>query len=528
MNRFIVSLPMLWSVLACTAPALAGSDAPRFDVTVNDAPARTFFQGLVSGTDQNILIHPEVSGRVSVALKKVTLAETLEVMRDLYGYDFKSTSNGYLVMPANLQVKIFQLNYLDLQRYGVSNTKVSSGQITQGNNSSYGSQNSGTTSTAGKEGTEASSALDMSSTSVITRTDSDFWSNIELNLKTLVGVGANDKSDRSVVINRQSGVVVVRAMPNELHNVDEYLKKIADTVTRQVILEAKIVEVELNDGFQAGINWASLITNGNSSYLFGQTAPAGGFNVDPYKGTGTPITVSPGNAVTELAGNALGGAFTIAADFTDFNTFIELLGTQGDTRVLSSPRVSTLSNQKAIIKAGSDEFFVTKVTSNTVTGTSTSSSRDVELTPFFSGVALDVTPQISDNNSVILHVHPTVSEVTDQIKTLTMSGSTDVLPLALSQIRESDNIVKAKSGQLIVIGGLMRETRDNLKYGTPFISDIPLLGKLFQSQRRQSRTVELVILLRPIVVSDDEMNAAAESTAARMASRPAADTTAGK
>ncbi|MGD9841665.1 MAG: pilus (MSHA type) biogenesis protein MshL [Steroidobacteraceae bacterium] len=505
MKRLIplLSILLLLHTLTSTAstPALS-SDASefRFDVAVNDAPARAFFQGLVTGTTQNILIHPDLSGRISMTLKNVTLQETLQATRDLYGYDFKSTRSGYLILPATIQVKIYQLNYLDLQRHGVSNTRISSGQITQGNNSSYSDGGSASVGSTASEGESASSGLDMSSTSVVTRTDSDFWSNVETNLKSIVG----DQADRSVVINRQSGLVVVRAMPNELSHVGDYLQQLSSIVSRQVILEAKIVEVELSDGFQAGINWASVINNGNSNYFVGQAAPAGGFNSDPFASTGNSVTVGPGNPVTNLVTSALGGAFTLAADFSDFNTFIELLGTQGQTHVLSSPRVSTLNNQKAIIKAGSDEFFVTKVTNNTVTGTATSSTRDVELTPFFSGVALDVTPQISDDGSVILHVHPTVSEVTDQIKTLTMSGTTDVLPLALSQIRESDNIVKARSGQLVVIGGLMRESRSDNKYRTPFLSDIPLLGKLFQSRRKQSSTVELVILLRPIVVNDND------------------------
>jgi MSHA biogenesis protein MshL len=447
-----------------------------------------------------------------LTLKNVTLQETLEATRDLYGYDFRTTSNGYLILPASMQVKIFQLNYLDLQRYGVSNTRISSGQVTQGNNSNYvsGGATATASNTAASDESE-STALDKSSTSVMTRTDSDFWANVETNLKAIVG----DKAERSVVINRQSGLVVVRAMPNELRDVNEYLQKMTSIVTRQVILEAKIVEVELNEGFQAGINWATVINNGNSKYFVGQSSPPGGFNANPYANSNAPITIGPGNPITGLVTSALGSAFTIAADFSDFNAFIELLGTQGQTHVLSSPRVSTLSNQKAIIKAGTDEFFVTKVTNNTVTGTSTSSSRDVELTPFFSGVALDVTPQISEDGSVILHIHPTVSEVTDQIKTLTMSGSTDVLPLALSQIRESDNIVRARSGQLIVIGGLMRETRSDDHYRTPFLSDIPLLGKLFQSQRKLSKTVELVILLRPMVVNDNDWDKlAGDATAA--------------
>jgi len=148
--------------------------------------------------------------------------------------------------------------------------------------------------------------------------------------------------------------------------------------------------------------------------------------------------------------------------------------------VLYSPRVSTLHNQKAIIKAGSDEFFVTNVSSNTVTGTSTSVSRDVQLTPFFSGVALDVTPQIGED------------------------GTVDTIPVALSQIRESDSIVKARSGQLIVIGGLMRQSVTKQDYKTPVLGDVPGLGRLFSSERDQTDTVELVILLRPIVVNDSD------------------------
>jgi MSHA biogenesis protein MshL len=214
--------------------------------------------------------------------------------------------------------------------------------------------------------------------------------------------------------------------------------------------------------------------------------------------------VAPGNPINGFVTNTLGGAFSIAANFADFNAFIELLKLQGRTRVLSSPRVSTLHNQKAIIKAGSDEFFVTGVHSDTTTGTATTTSVDLELTPFFSGVALDVTPQISDDGRVLMHIHPSISDVTDQQKVLSVRGQTDELPLALSQVRESDSIVRARSGQLIVIGGLMRESRKRTGYKTPLLGDIPLAGRLFRSDRNQTVTTELVILLRPIVVDDGE------------------------
>jgi MSHA biogenesis protein MshL len=218
---------------------------------------------------------------------------------------------------------------------------------------------------------------------------------------------------------------------------------------------------------------------------------------------GDPITVGPGNPVREFASETVGAAFALALDIGDFNAFVELLATQGETRVLSSPRVATLNNQKAVIKAGTDEFFVTDVSSNTVTGTAATTSRDVTLTPFFSGIALDVTPQISANGEVILHIHPTVSEVTDQIKELTVSGETDALPLAFSEIRESDSIVRAKSGQIIAIGGLMRNASRQSERFTPWFGRIPGLKRVFGSTRETEVKTELVILLRPIVVVDD-------------------------
>lgn len=491
------------------AMAAAASSEPRFDVEVNEAPARVFFQGLVDGTSYNMLVHPDVAGRVSLTLKHVTIEQALEAARDLYGYDYRKTSTGFMVLPAAIQSRIYHLNYLDLQRYGVSKTRISSGQITQGSNTQYGGAAAGTANTEDQNGKPT---VDVSGTAVLTRADSDFWAAITTDLRAIVG----DKPDRSVVINAQSGLIVVRAMPSELRDVADYLQKTADTVSRQVVLEAKIVEVELNDAYQAGINWTSVIQRGASTYTFGTASPPGGFDVNQLTPAGTPVTVAPGNPITGFVNNTLGGAFTLAADFADFNAFIQLLSVQGNTRVLSSPRVSTLSNQKAIIKAGTDEFFVTKVSSNTVTGTATSTSRDVELTPFFSGVALDVTPQISEDGTVILHVHPTVSEVTDQTKTLTMSGTTDTLPLALSQIRESDNIVKARSGQLIVIGGLMRESRNDQNYRTPVLGDIPVVGKLFRSERKQTHTVELVILLRPLVVDDADWTGLVEEPTQRI------------
>ena len=210
------------------------------------------------------------------------------------------------------------------------------------------------------------------------------------------------------------------------------------------------------------------------------------------------------NAIENTAASAFGGVFSAALRIGDFSAFIEALETQGDVHVLSSPRVSTVNNQKAVIKVGSDEFFVTGISTETLesSGGGAQQSVDVELTPFFSGVALDVTPQIDENNVVTLHVHPAVSDIQEKVKQIT---DTLRVPLASSTIRESDSIVSAKSGQVIVIGGLMQNTSSDANAGVPWLGRLPFVGGLFRHEKRAFKKSELVILLKPVVVDSNEV-----------------------
>ncbi|MGB5624093.1 MAG: pilus (MSHA type) biogenesis protein MshL [Woeseiaceae bacterium] len=497
-------------------PAIAKEiETPRFNLNSEDTPAQAFFMALVDQTQHNIVVHPEVTGSISLMLQNVTVKEVLDVVSEVYGYNYRKSAAGYIVFPATLQSRIFQINYLNLQRSGVSRTRVSSGQVSESRQSGRNNQsNLGNGVLSGQAGDGSQNKQEISGSGIETNYAADFWAELEETLEEIVG----EAEGHQVVVNSQTGVIVVRALPEKLRSISDYLDATQDIAQRQVVLEAKIVEVQLNDAFRSGINWVAVSQNSSGdTFTLGQLAPPQGYTGDPQDLGGDLINLQPGNPITELAGTTLGGAFTMAFDIGDFNAFLELLEQQGDTRVLSSPRVSTLNNQKAVIKAGTDEFFVTDVTSNTVTGTSSTTSRNVELTPFFSGIALDVTPQISADGEVTLHIHPTVSEVTDQEKDLTVSGETDTLPLAFSQIRESDSIVKARSGQIIVIGGLMRNATTEESFGTPGLSKIPGIGNLFKSRRSVEQKTELVILLKPIVIDgDDAWNRMADESLQRI------------
>jgi MSHA biogenesis protein MshL len=463
-----------------------------------------------------MVVHPKVTGRISLSMKSVTVSEVLSVINDVYGYAYTETPTGFVVMPATLQTRIFEVDYLNLRRAGISRMAVSSGQSTGGGSGGGGNSAGGAGGTGsggsqpGQQGSQPSSGGGGSQrgggqatgSGIETNYEADFWTEMQETLEEIIG----EEEGHQVVVNAQSGVIVVRAMPDKLRRIEEYIETVQSIAQRQVIIEAKIIEVQLNDGYQAGINWVAVAENSSGdTYTFGQRTPPAGFGGDFDDLGGAPITIEPGTVTTGFTGTTLGGAFAMAFDIGDFNSFIELLSAQGETRVLSSPRVSTLNNQKAVIKAGSDEYFVTNVSSNTVTGTASSTSLDVTLERFFSGIALDVTPQIAADGRIILHIHPTVSEVTDQQKVITVSGQSDTLPLAFSQIREADSIVKAESGQIIVIGGLMRSTSKTDVFGMPVLRSIPGIGRLFRSERQIELKTELVILLKPIVADEDHV-----------------------
>jgi MSHA biogenesis protein MshL len=442
------------------------ASGPRFDVAAKDMPARDFFLSLMEGAGQNLVVHPEVSGNITFSLRRVTLDEVLAAVRDSYGYDYRRTSYGYQILPNKVITRSYDLNYLNLQRMGQTDTRVSSGQVENNNNGASGATNTGGT-------TGSSSTLNASQVS--TTSNVDFWNEVRQVVEMIVGGDSNS----SVMINPQASLLVVRANTAAQEDVARFLEQAQANLQRQVILETKILEVQLSEGFQAGISWDQL--GGDVSSSLGSAALSGPTGVN--------------------------GVFGMALSMGNFTGLIELLETQGEVRVLSSPRISTLNNQKAVIKVGTDEFFVTNVSSTSSTtnaGGVSEPTQDITLTPFFSGISLDVTPQIDQNDIVTLHVRPTVSRVRDQNKVIIL-GEDNVfnLPLALSTTRQSDSIVRARSGQVVVIGGLLQNNNENTDANIPWASRLPIIGSLFQQQRKSLLQSELVILMRPQVVNDE-------------------------
>jgi MSHA biogenesis protein MshL len=330
------------------------------------------------------------------------------------------------------------------------------------------------------------------------------------------------ENGRNVVASPQAGVIVVRAYPAELRSVADLLATMSMVVERQVMLEAKIIEVRLSDGAQTGVNWAAFDSGNNSRFAGGvlspgsTLSPTGNLSTYTARTLNNNGTVKPNSTLDAVPGAISGimqtGVGTpgtlmgLAFQTSNFAALISFLETQGELSVLSSPRIAALNNQKAVLKVGTDEFYVTNVTSNvTFTGTTSTQSPTITTQPFFSGVALDVTPQIDAEDIITLHIHPSVSLVTEITKDLDLGSAGQFrLPLASSNISESDTIVRVSNGQIVAIGGLMKEVQARERRQVPGIGDTPVIGSLFGNSGRSTEKSELVILVKPTIIKDYE------------------------
>jgi MSHA biogenesis protein MshL len=513
----------------------------RFNVSVKEVPAPVFYMGLVKDTPISIVVSPEIKGNVTVSLKQVTIEQALQAMEDAYGYIYNRIPSGYEIVPNKLQTQIFTINYLELTRSGHSDMRLHSGEVTEvvqgqastggggGGSAASGSGGGGAVGAPGLASVAGGGVTSIQGSIGRVKTEStiNFWRDLKQTLDNIIGVAHSTSEaqttttivsnepqngdNRSVTVNPIAGVIVVRAYPKELKQVATYLDMVQHNMDRQVILEAKILEVTLNDRFQMGIDWQAFANNLKSVNIPGTPV---GSDLSPVNGDLVrnvqlnSIANFPNTGITgdELLRFGYGGTIKWTSDFI---TTIRLLGTQGNVQVLSSPRVATMNNQQSLIKVGTDEFFVSGISAGQAAlGAVAQASQ--QITPFFSGITLDVTPQIDVHGDVTLHIHPSVSLVTEQTKLIDAGTGPQPTPLARSTIRESDTVVHAKNGQVVIIGGLMQNQTIEDIAELPFFGNVPFLGTLFRSTRQTSEKSELVILLKATIVNkrtlDQDLN----------------------
>jgi MSHA biogenesis protein MshL len=452
----------IFSALAPQLNLTEKEEEAKFDIAAQNQNAVQFFTGLAKGAGISMMISPDIDGDVTLDMHNVTLAEILGSVRSVYGYEFIKTSYGYDVLPATLETRIFTIDRVNVSRAGTSSLNVEIEGI-------------------GESGGD-------SSTELTTTSEDSFWDKLESTI-TLI-IAGTDIGSTAVVINPDSGIVVVRAYPQELRKVAAYLDATQGITKRQVIIEAKILEVTLNDKFASGINW----------HIDG---------LDIVQTAGSSAGGLPAKITSSFFADQITGTFT---RHNSFQAIISMLASQGKISVISSPRIATLNNQKAVIKVGSDEYYATNLSSNTTTATATTTSNSVNMESFFSGVALDVTPQIDSSGSIMLHIHPMISIVEQDEKSITVPDGLVSMPMAKSTIRESDSVVTARSGQVVVIGGLMQRSAATSRSELPVSDSIGAYTDALGAKSDVLTRTEVVILLRPVIVNDQNTAASLQST----------------
>jgi len=441
-----------------------------YSFSLRDADIHEVLMAISKQTSFNIVVDPKVEGVVTVDLKNVTLTEALDTLTDLLELTYRIKRNIVRVFEPVPETRIFSLQYVNLVRTGSSSA---SAQIGAGGGG-FGTRGvRGGITTGGDTTGSRVDGGDSGQTTVNTSTDTDLWSDIESNIGDILS--PNGK----VVVNKQSGNILVTDFPKVLDRIASFLERIEGSVQRQVIIEARIVEVSLDGEYKFGIDWSAIAKAGA---LQGSVA---------------------GRIFSQSLAPTDANDFQIGVTSTDFETVLKVLSTQGEVNVLSSPKLTTLNNQTAILKAATEDvFFLTETERIPIAGgggfesITTVTPRTVTI-----GVVLSVTPQISSDGYVILHIRPTVSRSTEERSIIVADGKDATkITVPVLDIREADLIARARSGQVVVIGGLMQEEKIDIERKVPFLGDLPVIGRLFRETEQESKKSELVVLLSSTVM----------------------------
>jgi MSHA type pilus biogenesis protein MshL len=529
-----------------TGPRVVQTKGARFTLSAQDVEVKTILLALGKEIKQNITIEPSITHRATVDLKNVTLNEALDNILNPLRLKYEINKEFIRVYSEQMQTRIFKLNYITSRRIGSSSVSASSGASGGSSGSGGGGASGGASSGVGGGASigGGSSAGQSTSSSIVTSESSDLWTEIRsglqqiimgtsggatasaqtlipcggggigggatptaptspVNLSSLTGgasgsSGADQTSTpqqpadrRFVSLNCQAGIIIVRDYPDALLKVAEFLEAIEGSVQRQVFIQAKILEVSLNKNFSLGIDWSKVtpLTIIRNNPVPGSGAPG----TTSTTTSSVPLTTTPGQVGVfgaMLQGSA--GLFGLSTSNSNLNIVIDALSQQGNVSVLSSPKIATMNNQRAVIKVGTQDVYFVPETSS-VQGATTTNYIPRSITI---GIVLDVLPQIDANGMVMMSINTSISEKAgDRI------SADGRISVPILDVRESNNVVLSRNGQTIVIGGLMKNKITKKRDSVPLLGDIPLIGKAFQHDADVDEKTELVIMLTPEIMA---------------------------
>lgn len=446
-------------------PRPKAEEQQTFTVVVTDVPANELLFALARDAKLNLDIHPSITGKVTINAIDQTLPQILERISEQVGLRYRLNGPNLVISPDTPYLQSYHVDYLNIQR-------ESAGDV------SIGMQLA--TSTTGGGGGGSNSSDNKSDTTLKSESLNRFWDTLEKNVDQILASGSeesNVKGER-VISNRETGVMMIRATSRQHKDIQDFIDRVMDSARRQVLIEATIVEVELNKNFQGGVDW-SVISNGD------------GLSV-----------------AQEVLAGALGSPPFFSAVWEDNNSnntvtaTLKLLDQFGDVSVLSSPKIIALNNQTSILKVVDNRvYFTIDVETNTTQGvidrTFISTVNSIPV-----GLVMSVTPFVTGDDEVILNVRPSISRVLrfvpDPNPALALADVENLIPE--TTVREMESVLRVADGQVAVLGGLMQDESNQQEQGIPGLSSVPGAGSIFGYNQRDKRKTELVIFLRPRIV----------------------------
>lgn len=519
-------IPLLWAApLAGLAQGAPASAQPRrISMSVRDADLKDLLRAAAEGTDFNILFDPDLDTRVKgIDLKGVTFQEILDQILPSFGFTYALSGRTLHIRKSEGMMRFYQVDQLSMRRRGSKAFSVTASGQTIQSGGSGGDSGGGSSSGGSSSGQSSAYTSSLSSSNGV-----DPWAEIQVGLSTLIfgepmsagesGDGAMSspgsvavaKNGRTLLIHPDSGLVVVNAEPSVQERVERYLSEIKRRSSRQVLLEAKIVEVTLGNDSQIGVDWNSVIRAGSAS---GNT----GTDISSGLQTGTTLNTNIGSAE---------GLFKLVAQNARITATLSALAREGRLQVLSSPRISTMNNQKAILRVVREEAFFLQSSQATSTGSGSGVLMTTTITPLVVpvGIVLDIQPQVAEDGTITLAVNPSVSEVVTT-RSLTVSGQGGGASATLPVVdrRDLDTVVRMKNGETLVLAGIIK-TKEGLEdRGIPWLRRIPLLGNLFSKREKTKSHTELAIFITPTLVEDSAQVLAEKDEAEQRLEKSGAD-----
>ena len=450
-------------------------DLETYTVVVNNVPVRELLFSMARDAKLNLDIDNQIEGNVTMNAIDQTLPKILDRISRQTSIRYQLVDDTLRVQADKPHLKTYSIGYLNMTRVSTGTVEVSSEISSTGIADVEGGKS------AGSGGNDSSSMVQNSSSN-------QFWESLTINIAGIIGeglkAGKNDsiKAGGNIIVNRESGMIAVRATTKQHAKVQEFIDQVLESVQRQVLIEATIAEVKLSDRYQAGIDWSLVTTDPNTTTT--QDLLGGNLGQTPFFSF---------NIAETIDGNPL-------------NVTLKALETFGDVKVLSSPKVMAINNQSALLKVVDNEvYFTTDV--EAVPGSVNQNATvaiDTNVNTVPVGLVMSVTPFIDQNEIVTLNVRPTISRIIDFVAdpnpTLAEAGVTSEIPVI--QVREIESVLKIENGDTAVIGGLMQDQIDKSTTGVPILSSIPVLGSLFRYQDDTYVKSELVIFIRPVVTKD--------------------------